>query len=268
MSEPLNIYTLSRDWWNFCFINPDKIRPNHTALYFFAIEHCNRLGWKRKFGLPTTMAMEAIGIRSYNTFAETMADLIEWGFIIMHERSRNQWSANVVELLRNDKKKRVDDALDRSLIKHRNKKSPIKKSESTVQSTSESNSESTVQSTHQSSVSIDKQVYKNTNLQGTQELPFDSEEFRTAWQDLLREKKWRKKSPRAIGMALKKLARFPLEEALQMIENTVAGEWQGIFELDDRQRRAMKPAPGGQTSMSRTAKNSAVLTNVLNQMNQ
>ena len=68
MNKDINGYSLSRSWFNFCFENPEKIRPNHTALYFFIIEHCNRLGWKAKFGLPTTMTMEAIGIRSYNTY--------------------------------------------------------------------------------------------------------------------------------------------------------------------------------------------------------
>ena len=58
MLKELTGYDLSRAWFDFCFENPDKICPNHTALYFFAIEHCNRLGWKKKFGLPTTMAME------------------------------------------------------------------------------------------------------------------------------------------------------------------------------------------------------------------
>ena len=37
-------YELSRDWFDFCFENPDKVKPTHAALYFFAIEHCNRLG--------------------------------------------------------------------------------------------------------------------------------------------------------------------------------------------------------------------------------
>ena len=72
MSEDkaINGYNLSRDWFDFCFENPEKIAPAHTAVYFFVIEHCNRLGWKPKFGLPTMMTMEAIGIKNYRTFAK------------------------------------------------------------------------------------------------------------------------------------------------------------------------------------------------------
>ena len=111
----INGYSLSRIWFDWCFENPEKISPNHTALYFFCIEHCNRLGWKRKFGLPTTMAKEAIGIRSYNTYIKTLNELVSFGFISMIEKSKNQYSSNIVALSNFDK------ALDKALIKHTTK---------------------------------------------------------------------------------------------------------------------------------------------------
>ena len=117
----MNGYELSRNWFDWCFENPEKIKPNHTALYFFAVEHCNRLGWKKKYGMPTTMAMEAIGIKSYNTYINTLNDLVEWGFIEMIQRSKNQYSANIVALSKFDKA--LDKALDEALIKHASKQS-------------------------------------------------------------------------------------------------------------------------------------------------
>lgn len=151
MGDELNIYSLSRSWFDFSFSNPEKIRPNHTALYFFAIEHCNRLGWKQKFGFPTTMAMEAIGIKSYNTYISTLTDLVEWGFIKMIEKSKNQYSANIIALSKNDKAN--NKALDKALTKH-----TTKQSKSTVQSTD----------------SIDKQIYNSTILQDTNILLADT----------------------------------------------------------------------------------------------
>lgn len=123
----MNIYSLIRNWFNFCFDNPDKIKPNHTAIYVFAIEHCNRLGWKQKFGLPTTMVMEAIGIKSYNTYIKSFNELVEWGFIDLVEKSKNQYSSNIIALSNFDKA--LDSALDKALIKHM-----IKQRESTEQS--------------------------------------------------------------------------------------------------------------------------------------
>lgn len=122
-----NSYELSRAWFDFCFENPEKIKPNHTAIYFFCVEHCNRLGWKRKFGLPTSMVKDAVGIRSYNTYKKTLDDLVEWGFIEMIEYSKNQYSSNIIALSNFDKA--LNKALDKALIKH-----STKQSESTVQS--------------------------------------------------------------------------------------------------------------------------------------
>lgn len=116
----MNSYDLSRKWFDWSFENPERINPNHTALYFFIIEHCNRLGWKEKFGLPTTMAKEAIGIRSYNTYINTLNDLVQFGFINLIEKSKNQYSSNIIALSNFDKApdKAPDKALDKALIKH------------------------------------------------------------------------------------------------------------------------------------------------------
>jgi len=111
----MNSYELSRIWFDWCFENPEKISPNHSALYFFAIEHCNRLAWKPKFGLPTEMAKEAIGIKSYKTYIKTLNDLVDWGFIKMIEKSKNQYSSNIVALVKNDKA--LDKALDKAIAK-------------------------------------------------------------------------------------------------------------------------------------------------------
>ena len=114
--ELLNGYQLSRIWFDWCFENPELISPNHSALYFFCIEHCNRLGWKEKFGLPTTMAKEAIGIKNYRTYIKTLNELVDFGFLIMIEKSKNQYSANIIALVQNTKA--LTKALDKALIKH------------------------------------------------------------------------------------------------------------------------------------------------------
>ena len=115
MDKKINIYTLSRNWFNWCFENPEKISPNHTALYFYCIDLCNRLGWKEKFGLPTNVAKETIGIKSYNTYINTLNNLINWGFIIMIQKSTNQHTSNIVAL--SNFNKALDRPLDKANVK-------------------------------------------------------------------------------------------------------------------------------------------------------
>jgi len=114
-------YELSRRFFDWSFENPDKIKPVHVALYFFIIEHCNRMGWKQKFGLPSGMAKDAIGVSSYNTYIKTFNDLVDWGFIKLVTKSTNQYSSNVIALSKFDKAH--NKALDKALIKHVTKQS-------------------------------------------------------------------------------------------------------------------------------------------------
>jgi len=109
-------YELSRRWFDFCFSNPEKITPTHTALYFFAVEHCNRLGWKRKFGLPTEMAKDALGIKSWHTYIKVFNDIVSFGFFDLIEKSKNQYSSNIIALIKNDEA--LDKALDEATSKH------------------------------------------------------------------------------------------------------------------------------------------------------
>lgn len=131
-------YELSRNWFDWCFDNPEKISPNHTAIYFFALEHQNRLGGKEKFGFPSQMTMEALGIKKHQTYIKYFNDLIEWGFIKLIQKSTNQYSANIISINKtaNTKNgKATGKALDKAFIKH-----VAKQTESNGQSTGQSNS--------------------------------------------------------------------------------------------------------------------------------
>ena len=164
----MDIFKLYRSFWDFCFENPDKIKPTHIAIYSFAVEHCNRLGWKKKFGLPTSMVMEATGIKSYSVYKKHLDQLVEFGFIDMIELSRNQYSANIIALKENDKASIK--ALDKALIKHSSKQT-------------ESNS--------QSIITVNKQVNNSTSKQETNKQKSDL--FDTFW-NLYAKKEDRKKS--------------------------------------------------------------------------
>lgn len=123
MAEEVTYYELSRAFFNWSFENADKINPNHVALYFFCLEHNNRLAQKNNFKLPMEMAMEAIGIKNYKTWSKTFQDLIDFGFIELIQKSTNQYSANRIALVKNTKAsyKARGKALDIATLKHSQK---------------------------------------------------------------------------------------------------------------------------------------------------
>lgn len=144
----MNSFDLSRNFWNWAFDNPELISTNHAAIYFFAIEHCNRLGGKEKFGFPSLMTMEAIGIKKHQTYIKYFNDLVNYGFFKLVQKSKNQYSSNIISLINAMPKK--GKALDKAFIKHGAKQT-----------------ESMGQSNGQSKVHVDKQVNKETSKQET-----------------------------------------------------------------------------------------------------
>lgn len=85
-----------------------------------------------------------------------------------------------------------------------------------------------------------KEIYKEKKERVT-EFPYPSAEFSAAWKELCRQPKWRNKSQDALRIALRRLSRARDERiALRMIENTIAGGWQGLFELKPEELRALQ----------------------------
>lgn len=115
----LNGYNLTRNWYDFRFDNPQITKPSHSDLYFYIIDLWNRLGQKEKFGLPTSVTMECLGIGSYNTYKKNLNDLISFGFITLIQESKNQHKSKIIALSNYDKAhiKATDDSNDRTLDK-------------------------------------------------------------------------------------------------------------------------------------------------------
>jgi len=115
----MNGYNLLRDWYNYKFSNPSKVKAIHSDMYCYLIDLWNRLGQKHEFGLPTTVTMEALGIGSYNTYKKTFHDLVDFGFIKLIADSKNQHQSRIVALSKFDKAsdEAHDKALDKAHIK-------------------------------------------------------------------------------------------------------------------------------------------------------
>lgn len=114
----MNSYILTRKWFDYAGENANKVKAQHTSLYMFAIEHCNRLGWIKQFGFPSSYSMEYSGISTYKTYIKTLNELIEYGFIEMISKSKNQYSANIIALvgLEKEESRNTLSALDRAIM--------------------------------------------------------------------------------------------------------------------------------------------------------
>jgi hypothetical protein len=230
----MNSYELSRYFVDWAFENPEKVKPIHYAIYFFAIEHCNRLGWKNKFGLPSQMVMEAIGVKNWRTYSVGLNDLVDFGFIEMLETSKNQYSANIIAIVKNTKAptKALDKALSKHLQKHSTKQG-------------------------QSTVSIDKQLNnKQSNNRTIEQLrefdfsAFDNNSIIQSWYDWITYKKEQFKDEYKSGQShqiainkLAKLSRNSSANAKAIIETSISNLYKGLFELKQQQNGTTNNKP-------------------------
>lgn len=257
----MNGYEYSRKWFDFAFENPEHISPNHAAIYFFAIEHCNRLGWKEKFGFPTQMAMEAIGIKKHSTYIRYFNDLVDWGFFKLIQKSQNQYSSNIICL--SNALPKTGGALGKANGKHTAKQKEIN-GQSTGQTKRSINKPLTLEpltlepiNWENENVGADAphlengvrlqsgpdraaaffsegEEKKNPQLEILEEcvIPFDSENFMDTWLLFLEYKRKRKNGYTSkIGMqaALKKCSNFPEDVVIKSLMESMANNHQGFF---------------------------------------
>ncbi len=99
----LDIFKLTKQWFDFCQSGESIVRPVHSALYLYSIHLCNKLRWPKIFGIPTEATMNALGISSYKTYITTFKELVDFGFIQWVEKSTNQFTSNKIALVKNAK---------------------------------------------------------------------------------------------------------------------------------------------------------------------
>ncbi|VDH16730.1 Uncharacterised protein [Algoriella xinjiangensis] len=261
----MNSYNLSRFLFDYSFEYAGRIKPNHIAVYFFAIEHCNRLGWKEQFGFPTSMVMEAVGISSYNTFIKVLNELVEYGFIEMIQKSKNQYQSNIIALSNFDKA--LDKALDKSILNHLTNQDESTE-QSSVQISDSINKQQTNKPINNKQQTIDSSssnFSNENNLVKTQEekkekssakkekaeMPFPSKEFDAQWTLW---KMYRKKNHKFqfvnIASEQRELSKLKNESgndektAIAMITQSIDKGWKGFFPLKNKTEKLQTSSQG------------------------
>jgi hypothetical protein len=126
-----NGYYFTNKWFEFAFSNPEKINPSHTAMYLWIVQLNNKMQWAEKFASPASQTMQAIGLKSYNTYKKIFNELVDFGFIKVITESKNQYTACIIALSRFDEaNSKANNLPYQNLTEH-----VTKQSESTIQST-------------------------------------------------------------------------------------------------------------------------------------
>lgn len=204
----MNGYQLTDAWFEFRFQHPEKVTHAHTELYFYLVYHWNKLSQKEKIGLPSAVTMEATGIRNYKTYRKCVQDLAKFGFIRIVSEAINQHQAMVVAWVKNTKAD--TEALTEALTKAQ----------------------------HEALTDIGE--LKNNRTKELKKERFDFSKYESL-SDLLQ--KWVKykksignsyKSQSSLDVVAKKLNELSggdIQKAEAIVEQSIANQWQGLFQL-------------------------------------
>ena len=77
-------------------------------------------------------------------------------------------------------------------------------------------------------VNVNENIEKKFNKENGFSFPYSSEKFLLTWEELRTQPHWRRKTHSALQKNLDKLKEFPEPEAIDLINRTIAGGYQGI----------------------------------------
>lgn len=214
-------------FWKWSGENTDKVTPTATAIYFYILHVANSLNWKESFSLSSTQIMNGCGIANYKTYKKHFDELVENGFVKIVKQSTNQYSANIIALVKNTEAHTT--ALPRQV--------PEQDS-----------------STYQSNDHIHKTIKtvktnKTTKTKGADlnKVYSENENVNKAFIDFLQNRIEIKKpaTQRAADLLvseMRKLYKSP-DEAIKGINQSIMKGWTGLFPLGSQSIKPASPQP-------------------------
>jgi len=97
MVQRINGFEQIKGFYSWVFNNPDKIRPTHISLYLFLLNQNNRSNWVEWFKCPYDLAMQGACIGNNGTYYKCLDDLKAWN-LIDYQKGINNFKAPLVKL--------------------------------------------------------------------------------------------------------------------------------------------------------------------------
>ncbi|WP_418894207.1 hypothetical protein [Limibacterium fermenti] len=218
----MNYIELINRFWS-CSIER-AFNPSDCMLYFYLLNTCNALHWKQPFGQSDRYLSVKLGI-SVNTIRDSKNRLSQMNLIQFKAPEKGSKGINgqtkywFPATASNNDTVPETVALSVSMVD-----TDTDTVVDTVPDTVIDTDDDTVPDTNNKQNKNKRKKREETALN----YPFTSERFMDMWNSLLEIPKWKKKIPHSLQLALNSLGNYEEEFAIELIEKSIEGNWQGV----------------------------------------
>jgi len=236
MAQRINGFEQIKGFYSWVFNNPDKIRPTHISLYLFLLNQNNRSNWVEWFKCPYDLAMQGACIGNNGTYYKCLDDLKAWN-LIDYQKGINNFKAPLVKLFVLYENEQVTVPLSEQLSVQQTAQQPVQLSAQLpvhIYKLITDNIETINNRQDEFLCLIKNFINPKSKVIDLSFLQKDFIPIVEKWLLYKKEKKQEYKGQTSINTFCKKLIEYSNGDAIiaeAIIEQSIANNWAGIFEL-------------------------------------
>jgi len=241
----INGFEQIKEFYGMVFNNEFPFKPHHISLYLFLLNQNNRSNWSEWFKCPYDLAMNGACVNSKETYYRCLHELQDWE-LIEYKPGINNWKAPLVKLKCLTKNGHTDGQVDVPLSEQVDGQAPGQLPEQVVRQVVEQLAGQLPEHIYKLITNNLKQITDNLERvlnflsipKPKEKLDFDFiPEYKEILENWFEYKKARResyknnKSQQAFYNKLIKISGNNLDISKQIIENSMANNYAGIFPI-------------------------------------
>lgn len=253
----MNGFELIKSFYSLVFDQEKDIRPTHISLYMFLLNQNNRNMWADWFKCPYDLAMQGARIGNKGTYYKCLEELKQLG-LIDYRKGENAFKAPLIKLLKvyNTEPLTVPQSEPQRVLHTEPQSEPLSEQLSgniykliTTNIKTINFKHKEVEAFFIDLVKKDESLFED--LKPEIRYPYTSDEFLAnwgAWKKYKKDQKkfkWSVESEQAALLKLSKISKTD-SEAVEIIQESMANGWAGLFELKNKTNGTEQKSPAEQ----------------------
>lgn len=238
----MNGFELIKSFYSLVFDQEKEIRPTHISLYMFLLNQNNRNMWAEWFKCPYDLAMQGARIGNKGTYYKCLEELKQLG-LIDYRKGENAFKAPLIKLLKlsNNEPLTVPQSEPQRVLHTEPQSEPLSEQLTgniykliTINIKTINFKHKEVEAFFIELIKKEESLFED--LKPEIQYPYQSEDFLKNWgawkkyKNDVKKFKWTIETEQAALLKISKISKTD-SEAIEIIQESMANGWAGLFEL-------------------------------------